>query len=345
MESERTDVRTEAPLITETSDNKETRLHIIDIVRFAACLMIFLYHCNTILPGEFRFLTFFGEDMGNELFFLISGFALYPSIKNTGIRDFLPWYLKRLKKILPVLVLFYILSYLTGFYSLKDPIQLFTVFIYPTLYWFVTAILVFYILLFFYIKSPEYVRWIIPVVILIIWVLRADKMEGYYLIGGFSMILGAVLRKKTMDQGKRGIPGWITAGTVLSLIFYMVSKYFKFTGKEMMAGAVNMAYVLPGITAVIAGGFILAIGVLAKDSIKEFFTGKEKIYSVIKYAGALALYIYMVQCFNAGIIGYTIGLKVKFPWSFPVNLIIVCGLAALINVLMDLCIGGKNGIR
>ena len=170
-------------------------------------------------------------------------------------------------------------------------------------------------------------------------------MEGYYLIGGFSMILGAVLRKKTMDQGKRGIPGWITAGTVLSLIFYMVSKYFKFTGKEMMAGAVNMAYVLPGITAVIAGGFILAIGVLAKDSIKEFFTGKEKIYSVIKYAGALALYIYMVQCFNAGIIGYTIGLKVKFPWSFPVNLIIVCGLAALINVLMDLCIGGKNGIR
>ena len=299
--------------------------------------MIFLYHCNTILPGEYRWLTFFGEDMGNELFFLISGFALYPSIKKTGIRDFLPWYLKRLKKILPVLVLFYILSYLTGFYSLKDPAQLFAVFIYPTLYWFVTAILVFYILLFFFVKiKAGYVKTAILALILMIYIFRAGTMEGYYLIGAFAMALGAVLREKTPGPGRdRSVEIRTGAIAIASFAFYMVVKYLKFTGWTMTAGPVDPASVLPGLGAVIAGGVILILGVLEEDLLSRFFADKEKLLGFIRYSGTLALYIYMVQCFNAGIIGYIIGLKVKFPLSFAVNLVVVWGLAGIVNKVMS----------
>lgn len=336
MESERADVITDRPVNVE--EVRETRLHIIDIVRSAACLMIFLYHCNTILPGEFRFLTFFGEDMGNELFFLISGFALYPSIMKTGTGDFLSWYLKRLKKILPVLILFYILSYLTGFYSLKDPAQLFAVFIYPTLYWFVTAILVFYILLFFFVKiKAGYVKTAILALILMIYIFRAGTMEGYYLIGAFSMGLGALLREKTPSPD-RGRSSEIRTGAIAiaSFIFYMAVKYIKFTGRIMTAGPADLASVLPGLGAVITGGTILVLGVLEKDPLNRFFADKEKLLGFIRYPGTLALYIYMVQCFNAGIIGYTIGLKVKFPLSFAVNFIVIWGFAGIVNKVMSL---------
>ena len=187
LESERTDVKNNTDTV-----KREARLHIIDITRFAACLMIFFYHCNTILPGSFKWLTFFGEDMGNELFFMISGFALYPSVRDSEIRDFPAWYIKRLVKILPVLILAYFLSFLTGFYSLNDPSQLFAVFIYPTLYWFVTGILVFYILLFLYLKIPAgIIRYLILAALLAAYIFRADRMEGYYLIGAFAMAVGA----------------------------------------------------------------------------------------------------------------------------------------------------------
>ncbi|MBQ9504798.1 MAG: acyltransferase family protein, partial [Lachnospiraceae bacterium] len=172
------------------------KVYIIDIIRCIACLMIFFYHCNSLLPGEYKFLTFFGEDMGNDLFFMLSGFSLYPSIESTPPLELPAWYARRVKRILPMLALFYILSFLTGYYSFKSPQQLFTVFIYPTLYWFATGILVFYLLLFLLMKArPKAVRWIFVAALMPIWILRSDRMEGYYLIGFISMVAGCILRE------------------------------------------------------------------------------------------------------------------------------------------------------
>ncbi len=52
-----------------SEERPEKRLVIVDIIKAVSCIMIFLYHCNTILPGEWKFLTLFGQDLGNNLFF------------------------------------------------------------------------------------------------------------------------------------------------------------------------------------------------------------------------------------------------------------------------------------
>ncbi len=43
----------------------------------------------------------------------------------------------------------------------------------------------------------------------------------------------------------------------------------------------------------------------------------------------------VIQCFNAGIIGVTIGNKIKFPLSFAVNLIVVWGLAIITDQMIN----------
>ena len=55
------------------------------------------------------------------------------------------------------------------------------------------------------------------------------------------------------------------------------------------------------------------------------------LYNIIKFTGNLALPLYMVQCFNAGMIGYTIGQRIVFPLSFALNFFIVVGAASLLE--------------
>ena len=312
---------------------REKQVYIIDILRFAACLMIFFYHCNSLLPGEFKFLTFFGEDMGNDLFFMISGFALYPSIERTPLSALPAWYLRRLKRILPMLAFFYILSFLTGYYSFKNAFQLFTVFIYPTLYWFATAILFFYLLLFVVMKvRPKLIRWLVAAALMPIWIMRIDKMEGYYLIGFIAMMAGCYLRE-FLDRRKRmeaDMPGirklWV--GFVAFGIVYIISKYYKFTGHISTS-----IYFIVGMSVLTAGIFALTLGYVGNEALKGFFEGRKELARFIRYVGGLALPVYLVQSFNSGVIGFTIGQRVKFPLSFAVNFIIIWGAAIAVERL------------
>ncbi len=312
---------------------------VIDIIRCIACLMIFFYHCNTILPGEFRWLTFFGEDMGNQLFFMISGFALFPSIQETAPKGLPRWYFKRLARILPMLGFFYLLSYLTGFYSLNDPAQVFTVFVYPTLYWFVTAILVFYLALFLFLKiDNRYVQGLILLALFAAWCIRADKMEAYYFAGALSMFTGALLRKTSELETERAEGRkWLVPALFIVFLAYVFVKYFKYSGLAMAKfpqyyGVVSVA---AGVLAIFAGIVSLRFGYLKNDGLTAFFAGKERFYGIIGFIGRLAFPLYMVQCFNAGIIGYTIGNRVPFPASFAVNLIIVWGIAIISHFVFE----------
>lgn len=298
----------------------KTRLRMVDILKTMALIMIFLYHCNTILPGEWKFLTVCGDDMGNDLFFMVSGFALYSSIEKTDFKALPAWYFRRLKKILPLLVFFYLLSFLTGFYSFNDPKQLFAVFIYPTLYWFATGILVFYLLLFIIGKTcPVWARPVICVCLYVLWMIRGDSMESYYIIGFLSMLLGYMLREvleRRVLKLKFKIP--LTILFFGDLLFYFAVKLMKLNGTDIMAFRPFL-----GLSVLYAGLFLLAAG----------YTGNEKLPDsrIFSYIGSLALPVYMVQCFNAGIIGFLIGQKIVFPLSFPVNFIIVWGAAIVLE--------------
>lgn len=311
----------------KAGDRSDSTIYIIDIIRCIACLMIFFYHCNTILPDGFKWLTFFGEDMGNDLFFMLSGFSLFPSIERSALSDFPRWYLKRLKRILPMLVFFYILSYITGFYSFSDRAQVFTVFIYPTLYWFVTGILVFYIILFGVMKiKMKLIRLPILLLLMLLWIIRIDRMEGYYLIGFIAMMTGCILRDfiEGVRARRDNFPGKLRALFVLVIfsLVYIISKYYKFTGHKSTS-----IYFIVGLSVLAVGVSALSLGYAANKELEGFFDGREALYGIIRYVGMLALPVYMVQSFNAGIIGYTIGRRIGFPLSFAVNFMLIWILA------------------
>lgn len=299
-----------------SEERSGTRLVIVDIVKAVSCIMIFLYHCNTILPGEWKCLTLFGQDLGNNLFFMVSGFALAPSIDKTPLKEFHLWYLKRLIRILPITVIAYAITWFRGYFSFRDPVQLFAVFVYPTLYWFITAILIFYIILFLLGKlEKKWILFMMMAALAVLFILLWNRQERLYVIGFFSMLSGYLLRSmmlkghpltKDAPWKSRVLP----AGIVLGLILFMAGEL------------TDMPYVSKGLILAGVSGFGLCV-LFYGSFIDERLAGVFRQLHFIRYLGDMALPLYLVQCFCSGYIGFWIGMHINFPLSFPVNFIVV----------------------
>jgi len=327
---------------------KQNKIYIIDILKAAATVMIFCYHCNSLLPGEWKWITVFGDTLGNNLFFLISGFSLFPSIRSADLKDFPGWYLRRIKRILPLLLLFYLLSYLTGFYSL-EPSGLFTVFIYPSLYWFVTGILFFYIILFFMGKLlPVKSLPLFCLLLIFLWLINPLKMESYYYIGFAFMLIGFMIRgilKNGSDEEMLPVPdGRVTISCVIlslaGLGLFLLLK-FRMPSALSETGVIRLLF---GISIILSLIPPLILGAAHNENLKCFFEAKPKLYSFLHLTGNLALPVYMIQCFNAGMPGYLIGQRIVFPLSFALNFIIVFG-GALILENLRLLIEKRNLLK
>ena len=310
------------------SDKKE-KIYIIDLVKAAACLMIFCYHCNSLLPGEWKWMTIFGDDMGNNLFFMVSGFALYPSVIHPE-GSFPSWYFKRLKRILPMLVLFYILSFISGFYTINSPAQFITVFIYPSLYWFVTGILIFYVILYFTGKYLPLPIWLITAFALfILWFIRGGSMEAYYFLGFASMLSGFSLRdilEKAAINSRFFLPS--TAALIFCIPVFIYIKL-----KIPDTAVSGMARFILGACVIITGVSTLISGYTKNESLSAFFNAKPRLHRFLYRVGNLALPLYLVQCFNAGMPGYLIGQKIAFPLSFAVNFAVSWGAALILDTV------------
>ncbi|MBO6146676.1 MAG: acyltransferase family protein [Lachnospiraceae bacterium] len=317
--------------MTDTDEAFRDRLAVVDIIKAAACIMIFLYHCNTILPGEWKFLTLLGQDLGNNLFFMVSGFSLAPSIDRIdpakdGMRAVCRWYMKRLLRILPITAIAYILTFFMGYYSLSDPTQLIAIFIYPTLYWFITAILIFYIILFFAAKCPyRIVMYMMCGLLAIMYTVLYSGQERLYVIGLLSMLAGYLLRERMIKKERSIHSLWPAFG---AFVFFFVL----FTaGKNAEKGYLSACLILTGVLG--AGLALLTLGYSANDELSAFFAKRHRLYGLLRFIGDMALPVYLVQCFCFGYIGFTIGLRVDFPLSFLVNLIIVWTLGTLLYIV------------
>lgn len=307
--------------MTGSSGGSVSRHHIaaVDIVKALSCIMIFLYHCNTILPGEWKFLTIFGQDLGNNLFFMVSGFSLAPSIGSTPPGRFHIWYLRRLARILPITVIAYALTYMRGYFSFKDPAQLFAVFVYPTLYWFVTSILVFYIILFILGRhTGRKTKFAVCLLLFAAYLLLGERQERLYAAGFFSMLAGYMLRDGISD----GFPEEAAEKLrrpALAALFVSFALY--------MAGELtNITYVSKGLIFAGAEGMGLSAllsGYLVNDGLSGCLAKRPALRAFISYLGGMALPLYLVQCFCSGYIGFWIGLHIDFPLSFLVNFIVV----------------------
>ncbi len=307
----------------------KTYIAIVDILKACACIMIFLTHCNTILPGEWKFLTVFGQDLGNNLFFMVSGFSLAPSIIRTEWRDAPAWYVKRLVRILPITIIVYIIMFFMGYYSFADPSQVFVVFVYPTLYWFIEAILVFYIVLFVLAKLTDVrTQAVICIALAVIYILLTGRHERFYFIGLLSMIAGYMVRTALDNKTDIKLKRYMPIGILVSLIVFLIAE--RFDGAYAATAVILLSAEAVGVLSLITG-------YLVNDRISTALSDRAMLHGVIKHIGNMALPLYLVQSFCSGYIGFWIGLHIDFPLSFLVNFIVSWGLGTVLYFISKAC--------
>lgn len=112
------------------------------LVRFLAIILITNSHLDRLYPDP-RFAT--GGGLGNALFFALSGFGLAMSARKQ-LPSLNSWLSRRLLNIYPQVALAtLLLATLSSVADSWPPAKLFHYFIWPTNYWFVAAIVTFYI--------------------------------------------------------------------------------------------------------------------------------------------------------------------------------------------------------
>lgn len=116
----------------------------IAILRCLATALITNTHFNNVWPSESLAV---GGLLGDVLFFMISGYCLI----NSKSSNFFSWYLKRILRIYPAILLMTCFNLVVGYFTMEGK-SLFSALIYPTFYDFVGAIMLLYIPFYFYRK-------------------------------------------------------------------------------------------------------------------------------------------------------------------------------------------------
>ena len=135
-------------------------------LRFIAIVLITNSHLDSLYPipalGT-------GGAIGNALFFMLSGYGIFLSENNRN-RTFLPWYKRRIVRIYPTVTLatlFLIIIPQSVWYqwNVLDYIRML---VWPTPYWFISALMLFYVIFFFILKIKNYKYFLAGIFVLII---------------------------------------------------------------------------------------------------------------------------------------------------------------------------------
>jgi peptidoglycan/LPS O-acetylase OafA/YrhL len=136
-----------------------------NFLRFIAIVLIANSHLDSLYPIP-ELAT--GGSIGNALFFMLSGYGLFLSANNQN-RPFLPWYKHRIIKIYPSLILATLLLFIIAqsAWRILDLIGYVKIFIWPTIYWFISALMIFYVIFFVILKRNNYKYFLAGIFILL----------------------------------------------------------------------------------------------------------------------------------------------------------------------------------
>lgn len=171
----------------------------IELLKFIAVIIVANSHME-LLYGDYGFLAS-GGAIGDSLFFFASGFTLF--LGRGG--NFVNWYKRRISRIYPSIFAWAFLAAIIGFKTF-DIVEI----VLGGGCWFVTCIMLYYIVLYFVRKHAEYkpvYPFMITCIIIFIWYLLEDKstffMYGYtyFRWGHFFlfMLLGAYIGNNTIQ--------------------------------------------------------------------------------------------------------------------------------------------------
>lgn len=277
----------------------------IDVLKFIAAILITNSHMG-ILYGKYNELAT-GGAIGDVLFFFCSGFTLFLS---RGLR-FDNWYKRRINRIYPTIFAWAILSAFV--FDMNMGMD------YIIIHgggWFVTCIMIYYIILYFIQRFLIGKLWMvfgIVSLICVIWYILLDKPDDYNIYGEtyfkwghyfLFMLLGAIMG---LGSGRNN---WCVIKNTIFLFISIVVYYL-----ILLVGRLYPAYNDLQIISILS---LLSITYFCYNTCscnKVINIYKSNIGGwIIKFIGGLCLEIYIVQ---------GVFLSDKFNCIFPFNILFV----------------------
>lgn len=267
--------------------------YFINYLRVIATVLITNSHYSNIWPIADLAA---GGLLGNILFFAASGFCLLNIKENFG-----KWYLKRVAKIYPVMIIFTLFSILIGDYSLlnwKDAVWLF---LYPTNYiflvWLMLCYIVFYVTAWLSKKFDKVIEIVLATVITA-WILiyfifvdksvyHIDNVEKPFILFLYfsSMLIGALFKKHINKFNETKILNIVLL--LFSLVVYFGSKIAFSKIKAIVSWQIlNQLSIL----IVLCCMFAVFIGL--EERLRKIPNWLNK---AVKFIAGITLHIYIVQ--------------------------------------------------
>ena len=304
----------------------------INILKCIACLLILNSHCRDIYP--FYFLAI-GGGWGNSLFFILSGFCLI-NINNS----FGKWYKKRFLRILPtsaiIIVVDIIMSNALG--KLNDLTIGVILWQYINKYWFIWAILIYYIFYYFIFREKLLNRALSSLLvhfvgynILYYFVLNKSifsvELEGFswfkvyfyfsvFLAGGIIRLLFE--KDFLIKDNKKHVSIFLSAVIVLSILLW--------TGIYGLISVFGIGLKFQNL--IHAAVFIFAVAMLIFAYINKdhICVNNQKLHELITWVAKSTLEIYVVQIWLK---------EYLVNFVFPINWIMFLVCSIVIGVVLQ----------
>jgi len=310
-------------------------LNYIDIVKIIACLLIVNFHTLYIYPESLQFLSF-GGDLGNNTFFLVSGFLLYDKTRKTPWNTAHKWLIKRYVRILPIVLLLEMLTVLV----LKTNIGCFgefiRVFIFPSQYWFTGALLLFYPLFFVVVRTLDFRGWLAIAAVLLIFHAVFDSLYAErYIMGFLALLAGAEFRETTGGKlDSKLSPGKAWLLLIGTLLAYAVLK-FVYAKRELMP-----LHILIGILTIGFALFLLISISKYEARISAHLNKHKRLGQIVRHLSQMTLFFYIGQQFINKIL---VQKFLLLPFGARIVLYWLLTLAgAVVLYLIDLGIHGRK---
>lgn len=281
-------------------------------VKAIAALLITNSHYTNVWPIPSMA---FGGQLGNCLFFFVSGFCL------CNIHEpFHRWYAKRVLRIFPAVWITTIIYVFAKYFYITSIDRFFYYFIFPTGFHFVGSIallyIVFYVIRLLQMKLGIETKWIMLVtfwVFISLYILFCDKTsyhidsvaERWVLFMFFeSMIAGSVMREQYEKIGIKAKPKDIILLILLFVLYYCGKKLF-----SNFTIALSFQCMQP----IIVSSLAIYIGyVFVKlDKGDVLHAVNKRFRKIVKFISTITLEIYLGQDLIV-----TIFRNIKFPLSF-----------------------------
>lgn len=291
------------------------RLIFITIFKCIAALLITNSHMDKLYPIA-ALAT--GGSIGNAIFFAVSGYCF--SVKE---QNFLRFFTKKIARLYPSIIIAATVLYFTAF-SNNKPNNLFSYFIFPTRFWFAEAILIFYVIMYFLVKTkiiekPHVIFSVLILVYFVIYILFVDKtkfsvesmteFKYFKHISYFMVMLGGYYIKQNSDKIKALVEGKRVITLGISSALFVGFYVFKLA-LDAFPSLYSIQFIMQYINLALALSLICT-GLSWENTLKRI---PSWLFAPINHIATITLEIYLMQSFAFEFIG--------LPSQFPLNIIV-----------------------